>query len=162
MYMDSVRGFKDKWYVVRPVTTAALESLYEEEAPMSDDDGEAILDNDGYPVMARTAKFPVHWMFRHYEHGTGYYHTSAGDMCSEDEKAYDTLCRFVDSFHPARWATREGEDVLDEEGYPTFEARPIDTKALVECQSFRQAARLLGRLLLEFLCLSFVCVFARH
>ena len=73
-------------------------------------------------------------------------------MGSEDEKAYDTLCRYVDSFHPARWATREGEDVLDEEGYPTFEARPIDTKALVECQSFGQAARLLGRLLLEFAC----------
>ena len=83
-------------------------------------------------------------------------------MGSEDEQAYDTLCRYIDSFHPARWSTREGEDVLDEEGYPTFEARPIDTKALVECQTFRQAARLLGRLLLEFLCLSFVCLFARH
>ena len=162
MYMDSVRGFKDKWYVVRPVITSALESLYEEEAPISDDDGEAVLDNNGYPVMARTTKFPVHWMFRHYEHGTGYYHTAAGDMCPEDEEAYATLCRFVDSFHPTRWATREGEDVLDAEGYPTFESRPIDTKALVECQTFRQAARLLGRLLLEFLCSSFVCVFTRH
>ena len=60
MYMDSVRGFKDKWYVVRPVTTSALKSLYEEEAPKSDDDGEAVLDNNGYPVMARTAKFHVH------------------------------------------------------------------------------------------------------
>ena len=39
---------------------AALESLYEEEAAISDDDGEALLDNDGYPVLGRTAKFPVH------------------------------------------------------------------------------------------------------
>ena len=162
MYMDSVRGFKDKWYVVRPVTTSALGTLYEEEEALSDEDGEAVLGDDGSPVMARTAKFPVHWLSRHYEHGTGYYHTAAGDMCSEDEEAYAALCRFVDSFHPARWATREGDDILDAEGYPTFESRPIDTKALVECETYRQAARLLGRLLLEFLCSSFIYEFARY
>ena len=100
--MDSVRGFKDKWYVVRPVTTTGLESVYEEEAVITDDDGEALLDDEGHPVLGRTTKFPVHWISRHYEHGTRYYHTSAGEMSSEDEKAYDTFCRYVDSFHPAR------------------------------------------------------------
>ena len=154
MYMDSVRGFKDKWYIVRPVTTTGLESVYEEETVVTDDHGEALLDDEGRPVLGRVAKFPLHWTSRHYEHGTGYYHTSAGEMSPEDEKAYGTLCRYVDSFFPARWATREGKDILDEEGYPTFEARPIDTKALVECQSFGQAANLLGRycfVLFEFL-----------
>ena len=156
MYMDSVRRFKDKWYVVRPVTDAALNSLFEEEEPVSDEDGEAMLGDDGNPVLGRRAKVPVHWMSRHYEHGTGYYHTAAGDMCSEDEQAYGALCRFVDSFHPARWVTREGDDILDKDGYPTFESRPIDTKALVECPTYRQAARLLGCLLLEILYSSFI------
>ena len=47
-----------------------------------------------------------------------------------------------------------GKDILDEEGYPTFEARPIDTKALIECQSYGQAVDLLGC----FLSYSFVLV----
>ena len=59
MYMDSVRGFKDKWYVVRPVTTSALNSLFEEEEPVSDEDGEAMLGDDGNPVLGRTAKVLV-------------------------------------------------------------------------------------------------------
>ena len=152
MYMDSVRGFKDKWYVVHPITDSAVDSLYEEEGPVSDDDGEALLNDDGSPVLGRRAKFPVYWMPRHFEHGTGYFHTAVGDMCTEDQRAYTTLCNFVDSFHPAQWVTREGNDILDKDGYPTFEARPIDTKALVECSTYRQAARLLG-------CLKF---FTRH
>ena len=75
-------------------------------------------------------------------------------MSTEDEEAYGTLCRYVDSFFPARWATREGKYILDEDGYPTFEALPINTKALVECQSYGQAANLLG----YFLSYSFVLV----
>ena len=115
-----------------------------------DDHGEAILDDEGRPMLGRVAKFPLHWTSRHYEHGTGHYHTPAGGMSTEDEEAYGTLCRYVDSFFPARWATREGKDILDEDGYPTFEARPIDTKALVECQSFGQAKNLLGLYFFRF------------
>ena len=58
MYMDSVRGFKDKWYIVRPVTKTGLESVYEEETVVTDDHGEALLDDEGRPVLGREAKFP--------------------------------------------------------------------------------------------------------
>ena len=53
-------------------------------------------------------------------------------MSVEDEEAYGVLNIFVDGFFPTRWVTREGHDVLDEDGEPMFEARPINTKALVE------------------------------
>ena len=53
-----------------------------------------------------------------------------------DEEAYGILNKFVDGFFPSRWVTREGDDIPDEDGYPTFEACPINTKALVECQSY--------------------------
>ena len=144
MYMDSVRGFKDKWYVVWPITQTALDSVYEEETAVTDENGEPLMNDEGFPVLGRVSKFSLHWCSRHYEHGTGHYHTPAGGMSTEDEEAYSTLCRYVDSFFPARWATREGKDILDEEGYPTFEARPIGTKALVECQSYGKAVDLLG------------------
>ena len=42
MYMDSVRGFKDKWYVMRPITQTALDSVYEEETAV-DDENESLL-----------------------------------------------------------------------------------------------------------------------
>ena len=76
-------------------------------------------------------------------------------MCAEDEEAYVVLYKFVDGFFPARWVTREGDDILDEDGYPTFKARPINTKALVECQSYGQAVDLLGFLLLLLLLFHF-------
>ena len=68
-------------------------------------------------------------------------------MSTEDEEDYSVLNKFVDGFFPARWVTREGNDILDEDGEPTFEARPINTKALVECQSYGLVIDLLGFLL---------------
>ena len=158
--MDSVRGFKDKWYVLQPVTQTALDSLFESETAVVDEDGEPLMDAEGRPAVGRISKFPIHWCSGHYDHGTGYYHTPAGSMSAEDEEAYGILCKYVDSFFPARWVTREGEDILDEDGYPTFEARPIDTKALVECQSYGKAVDLLGFLLLSCSFIPFSLFFA--
>ena len=68
-------------------------------------------------------------------------------MSAEDEEAYGVLNKFFDGFFPARWVTREGDEVLDEDGYLMFEAHPINTKALVEFQSYGKAVDLLGFLL---------------
>ena len=91
--MDSVRGFKDKWYVLQPVTQTALDSMYEEETTVVDENGEPLMDAEGLPVVGRVSKFPLHWFSRHYEHGTRHYHTPAGGMSVEDEEAYGTLCK---------------------------------------------------------------------
>ena len=40
MYMDSVMDFKDKWYILQPVTQIALDSLYEPETAIVDEDGQ--------------------------------------------------------------------------------------------------------------------------
>ena len=80
-------------------------------------------------------------------------------MSIEDEEAYGVLNRFVDGFFPARWVTREGHDVFDEDGEPTFEARLIYTKVLVECQSYGQAVDLLGFLLTFTILIAFFCFF---
>ena len=85
-------------------------------------------------------------------------------MSAEDEEAYGVLNWFIDGFFPARWVTREGRDILNEDGEPTFEARPINTKVLVEYRSYGRVMDLLGFCLLDFtiLLLSFFCfVFPR-
>ncbi|KAL5058119.1 hypothetical protein RYX36_029723, partial [Vicia faba] len=116
MYMDLVRGFKDKWYVLQPVTHTALDSLFEAETAVVDEDGEPPMDVEGRPAVGRVSKFPIHWFSGHYDHGTGYYHTPAGSMSAEDEEAYVVLCKYFDSFFPARWVTREGKIFLTRKG----------------------------------------------
>ena len=64
--------------------------------------------------------FTIQWCSEHYNHGPGHYHTFAGGMSSDDEEAYGVLNRFVDGFFPARWVTREGHDILDEDDEPKF------------------------------------------
>ena len=155
--MDSVRDFKDKWYILHPTTQTALDSLFEP-ATLVDKDGDPILDADGSPAVRRVSRFPIHWCSGHYDHGSGNYHTSAGSMSTEDEEAYVVLCKFVDGFFPARWVTRDGDHIPDEDGYLMFEARPINTKALVECQSYRQVVDLLGFLLLPLSLFHFNCL----
>ncbi|CAI8617795.1 unnamed protein product [Vicia faba] len=120
MYMDSVRDFKNKWYVLQPTTQTALDSLFELETMVVDGDGEPLVDAEGSPAVGRISRFPIHWCSGHYEQGTEHYHTPVGSMSVEDDEACVVLCKFVDGFFPARWVTREGGDILDEDGYPTF------------------------------------------
>ena len=111
-----------------------MDSLFELAAVVNED-GEPCLDSEG-PEIGKVSKFPIHWCSGHYDHGPGYYHTPSGGITAESEEAYSVLNKFFDCFFLARWVTREGNDILDEDGEPTFEARPINTKALVECQSY--------------------------
>ena len=144
--MGSVRDFKDKWYILQPSTQTAVDSLFEP-AAVVDEDRELCLDPKGNPEMGRLSKFPIHWGLGHYDHGPGYYHTPSDGMSAEDEEAYGILNNFIDGFFPAQWVTREGNNILDEDGEPMFEARPINTNALVECQSYGKVVELLGFLL---------------
>ena len=133
--MDSVRDFKDKWYILQPSTQTVVDLLFEP-ATVVDEDGEPCFDAQGNPEIGRVSRFSIHWCSGHYDHGPGYYHTPAGGMSVEDEEAYGILNKFVDGFFPAQWVTMEGDDILDEVGEPTFEARPINTKVFVKFQSY--------------------------
>ena len=56
-------------------------------------------------------------------------------MSVEDEEAFSVLNHVIDGLFPSRWVMMEGNDILDKDGEPTFEARPINTKALVKCHT---------------------------
>ncbi|MCI83137.1 hypothetical protein A2U01_0104412, partial [Trifolium medium] len=58
MFVDSVRGFKERYYVVRPRTSLARDSLYETTV-VTEEDGSARLDANGRPVTRRVARFPL-------------------------------------------------------------------------------------------------------
>ena len=71
--MDSIRDFKDKWYVLQPSTQTVVGSLFDP-TTVVDEDGEPCLDAEGILDMGRISKFPIHWRSAHYDHGPGYYH----------------------------------------------------------------------------------------
>ena len=131
--MDSISNVKDIWYFVQPTSQAAADAVF-----------------DLTPVVGRILKFSIHWCSSHYDHGPGHYRTPASGMSTEDKEAYGVLIWFVDGFFPVICVTREGHGILDEDGEPMFEARPINTKALVECRSYGEAVNLLGFCLLDF------------
>jgi hypothetical protein len=49
MFVDSVRGFKERYYVIKPMTEAARESLYRTK----------VVVEDGVQVHKREYKFPL-------------------------------------------------------------------------------------------------------
>ena len=109
-----------------------------------DEDREVCYNEEGNLEIGRLSKFPIHWCSGHYDYSPIHYHTPSDSMGVEDEESFGVLNRFVDGFFPSRWVTREGHDILEEDGEPTFEAHPINTKALVECRTYGQAVNLLG------------------
>ncbi|MCI48810.1 hypothetical protein A2U01_0070053, partial [Trifolium medium] len=60
MFVDYVRGFKERYYVVRPRTQSARDSLYET-ITVTKEDESARLDATGHPVTRRVARFPLSW-----------------------------------------------------------------------------------------------------
>ena len=84
MYMDFVRDFKDKWYVVQPSSQAVVDVVFD---PVSivNEDKEVCYDGEGNPEIGQLTKFPIHWCSGHYEHSPGHYHAPAGGMSVEDE-----------------------------------------------------------------------------
>ena len=69
-------------------------------------------------------------------------------MSADNGETYGVLNRFIDDFFPVQWVTREEHNILDKDGEPMFEARPINTKVLVEFRSYGQVVALLGLYLL--------------
>ena len=60
MYMDYVRDYKEKWYVVQPSSQEGVDTVFD---PVSlvDEDGEVCYDEDENKDIWRLSKFPIHW-----------------------------------------------------------------------------------------------------
>ncbi|MCI34111.1 hypothetical protein A2U01_0055329, partial [Trifolium medium] len=56
------------------------------------------------------------------------------------------LQSFVDKFLPTRYVTKTGEPTLNSRGEPRVEARHINTKALLECESKAERKMLLDNM----------------
>jgi hypothetical protein len=64
MFVDSVRGFKERYYVVRPVSPEAKKSVYKTVATLGE---------EGVPVNREVPRFPLCWSDRHFALPTDVY-----------------------------------------------------------------------------------------
>src|ERR1051325_5239667 len=125
-YLDSVRDFKKRFYVIKLVTREAEDTLFERTV---------VVNEEGKEVERIWAKFPLEWDKKHYERGPDFYSVKPEKMERDDQLSYERLENFVKSFRPAICVDREGNVLLDSSGEIEIARRYIHTKALLDCES---------------------------
>jgi hypothetical protein len=69
MYVESVRGFKSRFFVVQPKTRLGRETLYKW-VEDKNEDGTVKKNEDGSDKMKEVEKFPLSWTDEHFKKGT--------------------------------------------------------------------------------------------
>jgi hypothetical protein len=144
MYLESIRGFKSRFFYVRPLTPVGKSSLYEWVVDKNAD-GSVKKNEDGSDKLKEKEKFPLSWIEEHFEVGPGAYLTSDSSLNVEERRGLKVIQEYVADFTPATLVTRNGEPVLDEEGNAQFVPRVINTKRLLECRTRAEVHHVLGR-----------------
>jgi hypothetical protein len=143
MYIESIRGFMSRFYVVRPETRAGRDTLFKWEADKNED-GTIKKNEDGTDKIKEVERFLMSWTEEHLKKGTEGYLTADASLTVAERPGLRSLQDFVASFFPAKLVTKAGEFVLDEEGNEQFVPRLIHTKRLLECEAREKMHEVLG------------------
>ncbi|CAJ2677242.1 unnamed protein product [Trifolium pratense] len=145
MFVESARGFKERYYVVRAVTEFAQDSLHMER-PVFNEDGTPQMDEEGGQVTEWVLRFPLSWSSEHFDLRTDEYLTAAEDLTPAEMAGFQKLQTYVDGFKPCKVMTSLGEVALDKHGKPRIEPRFVNTKLLLSCKTVSAEDTLLGRM----------------
>jgi hypothetical protein len=134
MYTDSIRGFKERYYVIKPMTDAAHESLYHmvEET------------TNGVTVSRRRPRFPLAWTSEHFVKSSESYLIKDEELTQDEVAALELLKGFVARFRPGRCVARDGSSVLGDDGEPLYETRYINTRGVLKAPTRAARKELLG------------------
>ncbi|CAJ2653374.1 unnamed protein product [Trifolium pratense] len=143
MFVESARGFKERYYVVKPVTEFALNSLYMDR-PVFLEDGSPQLDEEGEQVTEWSLRFPLSWSSEHFLLRTNEYLTAGEDLSPAEMAGFEKLKVYVDGFKPCKVITSLGDVALDKHGKPRIEPRFVNTRLLLSCKTVSAEDTLLG------------------
>jgi hypothetical protein len=152
LYEESVRGFKDNWYVVLPKGAEGLQSVVTR-VPKIDEDGNQVLRPDGSPVIVEHPRFPFKWDRKHYLLPASSFGCGKKELNGTILAQHDMLCDFVDGFAPLVRTDKDNNPVVDVDGNVVTSKRFIDTKALLTCSTRVEAETLLSMFGFVFLLL---------
>ncbi|GAU30341.1 hypothetical protein TSUD_211980 [Trifolium subterraneum] len=133
IFEESLRGFKDKWYVVCPITFAGWKTILVP-GPKLNDEGGVEHRDDGEPIEVDCERFPFCWSKKHYAREAKSFTFKRGALSKEELADLKALEDFVEEFSPSLWEDKEGNPICDEEGYH---------KALLKCTTRVEAEDLL-------------------
>jgi len=125
IFTGKVKSFKERFFLVRSRSEAALNNHLTAAEEPSSVDGEA---------AAHTLYFPLSWSKEHYNYESRDYGRSVTRLTEEEREAHNKLWAYVKSFSPATAVGLEGNSVI--------EPRLINTHDLV---LFENMMDLLGR-----------------
>ncbi|CAJ2673725.1 unnamed protein product [Trifolium pratense] len=142
MFVDSIKDFKGRYFVVRPESESARESLLEW-AEDRDEQGVARKDDNGQPILRAVPKFPLSWSYDHFQKEPKEYTSGDADLSPEEMAAFEDLKAFVAGFTPGIWTTRRGVIIRDEHGKAKVSPRFINTRTLLKYEMESIAERML-------------------
>ncbi|GAU42208.1 hypothetical protein TSUD_375570 [Trifolium subterraneum] len=142
IFEESLRGFKDKWFVVRPITSKGWKTIIVR-GPKVDDEGRVVPDPDGRPVEVDCERFPICWSMKHYSQEAKSFTFKKGALSKEELVDVKALEDFVDCFPANLWEDKDGNPIYDEEGRRVTSKKFINTMALLKCETRVEAEALL-------------------
>ncbi|GAU49260.1 hypothetical protein TSUD_407180 [Trifolium subterraneum] len=142
IFEESLRGFKDKWFVVRLITSEGWKTIIVR-GPKFDDERKIVLGPDGKPIEVDCERFPFCWSTKHYAREAKSFTFKKGALSKEELADLKALEDFVEEFPPSLWEDRERNPICDEEGYQLSSKKYINTKALLKCATRTEAEDIL-------------------
>ncbi|GAU50214.1 hypothetical protein TSUD_29000 [Trifolium subterraneum] len=137
MFLESVRGFKDSYFFVKPLNSVSWQSVIYR-GPAKDATGAQLVCPDGRPVMEDYSRFPLSWRKNQYLKSASDFIYSAEELTVEELSNYEQMKVFVSGFPRKYYEDEDGNPVLDEmEEMSTVAAKLRKSKAAKEK---RQAA----------------------
>lgn len=97
MLMDSIKDFKDKYYLIHPESERVYNSVIRVVIE-TDRDGLIILDEDGQVKTRLTLLFPFRWWKAHFLVNPQDFLFEDEDLNDQDKAAHAALCRYVERF----------------------------------------------------------------
>ncbi|GAU39025.1 hypothetical protein TSUD_59810 [Trifolium subterraneum] len=134
MFLESVRGFKDSYFFIKPLNSVSWQSIIYR-GPAKDATGAPLIGPDGRPILEDYSRFPLSWRKSHYLKPASDFIYSAEELTVEEMSNYEQMKVFVGSFPRKSYEDEEGNPVLDESGAPLTKKSFIDTRRLLACKS---------------------------
>ncbi|GAU10227.1 hypothetical protein TSUD_420240 [Trifolium subterraneum] len=134
MFLESVRGFKDSYFFVRPLNSVYWKSVIYQ-GPAKDATGAPLRGPDGRPVLEDYSRFPLSWRRSHYLKPASDFIYSTEELSVEELSNYEQMKVFVSGFPRKCYEDEQGNPVLDGMGLPVTKKTFIDTRRLLACKS---------------------------
>jgi hypothetical protein len=115
MFEESIRGFKDQYFLVRPKDAAGWSDVLVTRPKVGDDDM-IFKGPDGNPIMVDYSQFHFKWVKDHYLLPASTFVYNKREVNEDVLLDYLLLCDYIDGFKPTMLVDEELNPLYNEDG----------------------------------------------